>query len=133
MNLSPCHPGGLSLLASLSFFDRYLPVWIIAAMVLGVVLGYYTNAADHLSVVQIDTVSLPIAIGLWLMMWPVLCKVKYEVLGELLKDKVLWYNMMLSLFLNWVVGPALMTGLAWALLPDLPGYRNGIIIVGIAR
>lgn len=77
--------------------------------------------------------SLPIAVGLWLMMWPVLCKVKYEVLGELLRDRVLWYNMMLSLFLNWVVGPALMTGLAWALLPDLPGYRNGIIIVGIAR
>jgi len=83
--------------------------------------------------VQVDTVSLPIAIGLWLMMWPVLCKVQYELLWSLLSEKGVWQQMVTSLVLNWLMGPLLMTGLAWATLPDLPGYRAGVIMVGLAR
>lgn len=118
----------------LSFIDRYLAVWIIAAMVLGVLLGVFVpNIQDSLDVVQIDKVSLPVALGLWIMMYPVLCKVRYEVLGGLFKNRAFWGQLGFSLVLNWVVGPALMTALSWATLPDLDAYRNGVIIVGIAR
>lgn len=120
-------------LMSLSLLDRLLPFWIIGAMILGVVLGYFTDIGTVLDVVQVDTVSLPIAIGLWLMMWPVLCKVRYELLWKLLREKGVWQQMVTSLALNWLVGPLLMTGLAWATLPDLPGYRAGVIMVGLAR
>lgn len=118
---------------SLSWLDRLLPFWIIGAMILGVVLGYFTDIGTVLNVVQVDTVSLPIAIGLWLMMWPVLCKVRYELLWSLLSEKGLWQQLVTSLALNWLIGPLLMTGLAWATLPDLPGYRAGVIMVGLAR
>jgi ACR3 family arsenite transporter len=118
---------------SLSLTDRLLPVWIVGAMIVGVVLGYYTNIGVVLDTTKIATVSLPIAIGLWLMMWPVLCKVRYELLGEMFRGKGMWRQVAMSLVLNWMVGPLFMTGLAWATLPDLPGYRNGVILVGIAR
>lgn len=118
---------------SLGFLDRLLPVWIIGAMILGVVLGYFTDIGIVLDTVKIDTVSLPIAIGLWMMMWPVLCKVRYELFWSLLHERGVWQQMVMSLVLNWLVGPMLMTGLAWATLPDLPGYRAGVIMVGLAR
>lgn len=67
------------------------------------------------------------------MMWPVLCKVQNELLWSLLSEKGVWQQMVTSLALNWLVGPLLMTGHAWAILPDLPGYRAGVIMVGLAR
>jgi len=86
--------------------------------------------ADALNTVTVGSVSLPIAVGLLLMMYPVLAKVRYRQLDHVTGDKQL---LVTSLVLNWVVGPALMFALAWLLLPDLPTYRTGLIIVGLAR
>ena len=116
--------------ARLSTLDRYLPVWIGAAMVVGLLLGRaLPELDDQLDRVRIDTVSLPIAIGLLAMMYPVLAKVKYTSLNEAIDRRTL----VTSLILNWLVGPALMFALAWLMLPDLPAYRTGLIIVGLAR
>jgi arsenite transporter len=115
----------------LSLLDRFLPAWIGAAMVLGLVLGRaIPQLDDWLDRVKLGTVSLPIAIGLLLMMYPVLAKVKYRRLDTSLGDR---RSMVVSLVLNWVIGPALMFALAWLLLSDLPEYRTGLIIVGLAR
>lgn len=115
----------------LSTLDRFLPVWILAAMVLGVLLGKgIPGLGDALATVEIGSVSLPIAIGLLLMMYPVLAKVRYDELGHVTADKRL---LAASIFLNWILGPALMFALAWLMLPDLPEYRTGLIIVGLAR
>ena len=117
--------------ARLSTLDRYLPVWIIAAMVLGLLLGRLVPGLDKaLGAVKIGEVSLPIAIGLLVMMYPVLAKVRYAETDRVTTDRRL---MGLSLVLNWVIGPALMFALAWLFLPDLPAYRTGLIIVGLAR
>ncbi len=119
-----------AVVARLSLLDRFLPLWIIAAMVLGVVLGrVVTGLDDALDRVKIDTVSLPIAIGLLAMMYPVLAKVKYRSIGTVIDRR----SLVVSLVLNWLIGPALMFSLAWLLLPDLPEYRTGLIIVGLAR
>jgi ACR3 family arsenite transporter len=115
----------------LGVVDRFLPVWIGLAMVAGLALGrVFPGLNDNLDAVKIDTVSLPIAIGLLVMMYPVLAKVRYSRIGEVAADRRL---MVTSLVLNWVIGPALMFTLAWLLLPDLPEYRTGLIIVGLAR
>lgn len=82
---------------------------------------------------QVGGVSLPIALGLWLMMLPVLTKVQYEKLAAFVSDRGTAVQLGVSAVLNWLLGPALMTGLAWACLPDLPGFRNGVIMVGLAR
>eukprot|EP00246_Nothoceros_aenigmaticus_P017433 TRINITY_DN8490_c0_g2_i1.p1 TRINITY_DN8490_c0_g2~~TRINITY_DN8490_c0_g2_i1.p1 ORF type:complete len:466 (+),score=43.87 TRINITY_DN8490_c0_g2_i1:263-1660(+) len=117
----------------LSLLDRYLFVWILVDMVLAIVIGYYAKGIkERLQVVKLAGVSLPIAVGLWVMMYPVLCKVRYEVLFRM-ANWGLGRNIVLSLMLNWLLGPALMTGLAWATLPDLQGYRSGVILVGMAR
>ncbi|GGM09906.1 ACR3 family arsenite efflux transporter [Nakamurella endophytica] len=118
-------------LKKLSTLDRFLPVWIIAAMALGLLLGrLIPGLAEGLDAVKIGSVSLPIAIGLLVMMYPVLAKVRYNETGRVTGDRRLLVS---SLVLNWVVGPALMFALAWLLLPDLPEYRTGLIIVGLAR
>ena len=118
-------------LARLSLVDRFLPVWILAAMALGLALGrLIPDLNDWLEAVKIGSVSLPIAIGLLVMMYPVLAKVRYSQIGEVATDRTL---MATSLLLNWVIGPALMFTLAWLLLPDLPEYRTGLIIIGLAR
>ncbi len=115
----------------LSTLDRFLPLWIGAAMVSGLLLGRLVPGLDDaLAAVQVGSVSLPIAIGLLVMMYPVLAKVRYDELGHVTGDRRL---LLASLTLNWVVGPALMFTLAWLLLPDLPAYRTGLIIVGLAR
>ena len=119
-----------TVVARLSRLDRFLPVWIGAAMVLGVMLGKLLPGLDDtLDRVKIDTVSLPIAIGLLAMMYPVLAKVKYRSIGQVVDRR----SLAMSLVLNWLIGPALMFSLAWLLLPDLPEYRTGLIIVGLAR
>ncbi|GAA4749960.1 ACR3 family arsenite efflux transporter [Modestobacter marinus] len=118
-------------LARLSTLDRFLPVWIVAAMALGLLLGRFVPGLDDaLDAVRIGEVSLPIAIGLLLMMYPVLAKVRYSELDRVTGDRRL---LGASLALNWLVGPALMFALAWLLLPDLPEYRTGLVIVGLAR
>ena len=118
-------------LARLSVVDRFLPLWILLAMAVGLLLGrVFPDLNDWLDTVKIGSVSLPIAIGLLVMMYPVLAKVRYSQIGEIAADRKL---MGTSLVLNWIVGPALMFALAWLLLPDLPEYRTGLIIIGLAR
>jgi ACR3 family arsenite transporter len=120
-----------AVLQRLSLLDRFLPVWIGAAMALGLALGrIFPDLNDTLDEVKIGTVSLPIAIGLLLMMYPVLAKVRYGDIGHVTTDRRMLGT---SLVLNWLVGPALMFTLAWVFLPDLPEYRTGLIIVGLAR
>ncbi|CAI5954476.1 unnamed protein product [Closterium sp. NIES-64] len=119
---------------SMSLLDRYLAVWILLAMIIGVLLGYYVPAIrDAWETVSVANVSLPIAIGLWWMMYPVLCKVRFELLPKLSRSWGLLFHIGISLAVNWVFAPLLMTGLAWATLPDQAGLRSGIILVGIAR
>ncbi len=123
--------GEAAVLERLSVLDRFLPVWIGAAMLLGLALGrMFPGLNDSLDRVRIGTVSLPIAIGLLLMMYPVLAKVRYDDLGHVTGDRRMLGT---SLILNWLVGPLLMFTLAWVFLPDLPEYRTGLIIVGLAR
>jgi len=118
-------------IAGLSFPGRYLPVWILAAMGLGLLLGRaFPGLNDVLDSAKIDTVSLPIAIGLFAMMYPVLAKVNYSKVGEVTADRRMLGT---SLVLNWIIGPLVMFTLAWIFLPDLPAYRTGLIIVGLAR
>lgn len=117
--------------ARLSTLDRFLPLWIGIAMVFGLVLGnVFEDLDDWLDTVKIDSVSLPIALGLLLMMYPVLAKVKYRSIGTVVTDR---RSLVMSLVLNWLIGPALMFALAWVMLPDLPEYRTGLIVVGLAR
>ncbi|SDE63578.1 ACR3 family arsenite efflux transporter [Rhodococcus tukisamuensis] len=122
------HP---AVIGKLSTLDRFLPVWIGVAMVAGLLLGrMIPGLGDALSAVELDGISLPIALGLLIMMYPVLAKVRYDRLDTVTGDRRLLVG---SLALNWVLGPALMFALAWTFLPDLPEYRTGLIIVGLAR
>ncbi len=117
--------------ARLSTLDRYLPVWIGLAMAAGLLLGRGVPGLDVvLEKVQVDGISLPIALGLLIMMYPVLAKVRYDRLDTVTSDRKLLVS---SLVLNWVLGPALMFALAWLFLADLPEYRTGLIVVGLAR
>lgn len=120
-----------SVVKRLSTLDRYLAVWILVAMAAGIGLGRAVPGLDSaLARVEVGGVSLPIAIGLLVMMYPVLAKVRYDRLDRVTGDRRL---MVSSLVLNWVAGPAVMFALAWVFLPDLPAYRTGLIIVGLAR
>lgn len=118
-------------LGRLATLDRFLPVWIIAAMAVGLLLGRAVPGLnDALQAISVGSVSLPIAVGLLLMMYPVLAKVRYTEIGTVTGDRRLLVS---SLVLNWLVGPAVMFALAWIFLADSPAYRTGLIIVGLAR
>ncbi len=118
-------------LERLSTIDRFLPLWIFAAMALGLLLGrLHPDLGASLDRVKLAGVSVPIGIGLLWMMYPVLAKVRYETIGQHTSDRRLLGT---SLVLNWVVGPLLMLALAWLFLPDLPHYRNGLVMIGLAR
>jgi ACR3 family arsenite transporter len=115
----------------LTVVDRFLPLWIFLAMGLGIGLGRVVPAiGPALDAVKVGGVSLPIAVGLFWMMYPVLAKVRYGKLGAAGANGKLFTT---SLVLNWVVGPLVMFALAWVLLPDLPHYRTGLILIGLAR
>ena len=124
-----------AVLSKLSTLDRFLPLWIALAMGAGLGLGSLIPSLNNgLDKLRVGTVSLPIALGLLLMMYPVLAKVRYEELGRKQADGVsnrLFFGV--SLFLSWIIGPLFMFALAWLMLPDLPAYRTGLIIVGLAR
>jgi len=118
----------------LSILNKFLTLWIFLAMVVGVGLGYvFPQISTYLSAASIGTTSIPIALGLIWMMYPPLAKVKYEELREIVRAPGSKTVVTLSLLLNWIVGPALMFALAWIFLADFPEYRNGIILVGLAR
>jgi len=120
-----------AVVSKLGTLDRFLPIWIGLAMMAGLLLGRLVPAAaETLEAMEMDGISLPIALGLLIMMYPPLAKVRYGEMGSLTADRRL---VGLSLALNWVIGPALMFALAWLLLPDLPEFRTGLIIVGLAR
>ncbi|HUF66069.1 MAG TPA: ACR3 family arsenite efflux transporter [Gemmatimonadaceae bacterium] len=115
----------------LSALDRLLPVWIFLAMALGLLLGrVFPGLGAALDAVQLAGVSVPIAVGLLWMMYPVLAKVRYETIGRHIGNTRLLGT---SLVLNWVLGPLVMFALAWVFLPDMPEYRNGVILIGLAR
>ena len=129
--VAPGNSGDGSVVRRLSTLDRYLPLWIFAAMALGLLLGrVYPGLGPWLDRVQVAGVSVPIGVGLLWMMYPVLAKVRYESIGEHAANTRLLGT---SLVLNWVLGPVVMFALAWAFLPDLPHYRNGLILIGLAR
>ncbi|ALE05865.1 arsenic transporter [Arthrobacter sp. ERGS1:01] len=124
-------PREAAVVVKLSTLDRFLPVWIIAAMALGLLLGKFVPGLNTaVDAVKLGSVSLPIAVGLLVMMYPVLAKVRYNETGRVLADRKLLIS---SLIINWVAAPAFMFALAWIFLPDLPEYRTGLIIVGLAR
>lgn len=115
----------------MSFLDRFLPVWIILAMIAGLLVNRVVpEIGAKLGELEVGGISLPIALGLLVMMYPPLAKVRYDKTRQIAADKRL---MAVSLALNWVVGPALMFILAWVCLPDEPELRTGLIIVGLAR
>jgi ACR3 family arsenite transporter len=133
MNAPPRTADDAAVIGRLSTLDRFLPLWIALAMALGLGLGAAIPSIDEgLDRLRIGTVSLPIALGLLLMMYPVLAKVRY---GQIVRDRSPQTAKMLgaSLILNWVIGPALMFALAWIFLADQPEFRTGLIIVGLAR
>ncbi|MBP1327605.1 ACR3 family arsenite transporter [Leucobacter exalbidus] len=115
----------------MSTLDKWLAVWIGLAMIAGLLLGrFIPGLSELLTKLEVGGISAPIALGLLVMMYPVLAKVRYDKVAAVTGDKKLLVS---SLLLNWLVGPALMFTLAWILLPDLPEYRTGVIIVGLAR
>ncbi|RNE48668.1 ACR3 family arsenite efflux transporter [Corynebacterium alimapuense] len=115
----------------MSFLDRWLPAWILLAMVAGLLIGrIIPGIGDTLGAMEVGGISLPIALGLLVMMYPPLAKVRYDKTSEIAADRRL---MAVSLALNWIAGPALMFLLAWVFLPDQPELRTGLIIVGLAR
>ncbi|KAI0399696.1 sodium bile acid symporter family-domain-containing protein [Xylaria palmicola] len=119
---------------SLGWLDRYLAVWILLAIIIGILLGNFApDAAAALDRGRFVGVSVPIAVGLLVMMYPILCKVRFESLAEVFAHRGIWKQIGFSIIMNWIVAPFLMLALAWATLPDQPDLRAGLILVGLGR
>ncbi|KAH8647329.1 sodium bile acid symporter family-domain-containing protein [Xylariales sp. PMI_506] len=124
----------LSAFKALGLLDRFLAVWIFLAMAIGIILGNFVpETGPALQKGKFVGVSVPIAVGLLVMMYPILCKVRYESLHELLSHKAMWKQICFSIFINWIIAPFLMLALAWAFLPDKSDLRVGLILVGLGR
>ena len=127
----PIERGKRSVAGQLSTIDRLLPAWILLAMAAGLLLGQlWPGLGTQIARWQVQDVSVPIAVGLLLMMYPILARVRYERVSDAARD---WRMLSASLFMNWILGPAFMFTLAWLLLPDQPALRTGVILVGLAR
>ncbi|TFY64092.1 hypothetical protein EVJ58_g2846 [Rhodofomes roseus] len=123
-----------ALVKKLSLTDRLLTPAILIAMIVGVIIGEFAPGVQPaFDTARFASVSAPIAIGLIVMMWPILTKVQYEAIPRMLFTRSMLIHILLSLFLNWIVAPLVMLAFAWATLPDLPTYRTGVIMVGLAR
>ncbi|KAL8376644.1 hypothetical protein RB595_007653 [Gaeumannomyces hyphopodioides] len=124
----------ISAFKALGWLDRFLALWIFLAMAIGIILGNFgPSTGPTLQKGKFVGVSVPIAVGLLVMMYPILCKVRYESLHTLLRHRAMWKQVLFSVFLNWVVAPFLMLALAWAFLPDKSELRVGLILVGLGR
>lgn len=124
----------ISAFKSLGLLDRLLALWIFLAMLIGILLGNFVpSAGPALQKGKFVGVSVPIAVGLLVMMYPILCKVKFETVHLAFRKKDIWVQIAFSVFVNWIVAPLLMLGLSWAFLPDKEGLREGLILVGLAR
>ena len=124
----------ISAFKSLGLLDRLLALWIFLAMLIGILLGNFVpSAGPALQKGKFVGVSVPIAVGLLAMMYPILCKVRFETVHLAFRKKDIWVQIAFSVFVNWIVAPLLMLGLSWAFLPDKEGLREGLILVGLAR
>ncbi|KAK5290641.1 arsenicals resistance [Exophiala xenobiotica] len=123
-----------SVYAGLGWLDRLLVLWILLAIVIGILLGNFVDSVGPaLQKGKFVNVSVPIAVGLLVMMYPILCKVKYETLHRVFAHRQIWVQLVFSVIVNWIIAPLVMLGLAWAFLPDKTDLRNGLIFVGLAR
>ncbi|KAI1330865.1 arsenical-resistance protein ACR3 [Xylariaceae sp. FL0255] len=119
---------------SLGWLDRYLAVWILLAIIVGILLGNFVpQTSEALNRGKFVGVSVPIAVGLLVMMYPILCKVRFESLIEVFTHPGIWKQIGFGILMNWIIAPFLMLGLAWATLPDQPDLRTGLILVGLGR
>merc|ERR1712000_135353 len=117
---------------SLGLLDQFLALWIFLAMLIGILLGNFVpNTGPALQRGEFVGVSVPIAVGLLVMMYPILCKVRFETLHHSFREKALWVQIGFSIVVNWIIAPLFMLALAWAFLPDEPALREGLILVGI--
>ncbi|KAG8629976.1 hypothetical protein KVT40_001595 [Elsinoe batatas] len=124
----------LAVYKGLGWLDRLLALWILLAIIIGILIGNFVeDAGQNLQKGKFVQVSVLIAVGLLVMMYPILCKVKYETLHKVFASREVWIQMGFSVIVNWIVAPLLMLALAWAFLPDEQGLRQGLILVGIAR
>ncbi|KAJ1959357.1 arsenicals resistance [Dipsacomyces acuminosporus] len=118
----------------LGFIDRFLTLWIFLCMLAGVLIGYYVpGVKDKLGSAKFADVNIPMAVGLIWMMYPILCKVRYEMLHKILNNSKVWKQIGFSMLINWIIAPLVMVVLGWATLPDLVEYRSGLVLVGTAR
>ncbi|RCI11733.1 hypothetical protein L249_7619 [Ophiocordyceps polyrhachis-furcata BCC 54312] len=129
----PCPPSK-SAFRELGLLDRFLALWILLAMLVGIVVGNFAAGAERvLQQGRFIGVSIPIAVGLLVMMYPILCNVRFESLHLVLRQKRLWRQLGFSLVINWLIAPFFMLALASAFLPDQPGLRKGLMLVGLGR